>query len=146
MALMPMAQRLECIQLYAVMLSPGSTHMLDRLAQWDVQDKQWALAIGSIQPLPRRLEWSQLTEYDGNLLGFAELGLWIQEDFPALWDRLELTFDPSVMDALRRLMKRESKSHMVSTSMRQRVKRCWELAKHRTESRHGIHSRHATTS
>ncbi len=146
LALMPLAQRLDCARLYALMLSAGIPHPPGFMAEVDIVDRQWALAVGSIQPLPRSLEWSLLTDTDSSLLGFAELGAWIQEEFPSLWDRLMAEFEPSASQALHRLMQSASSPAPSGAGMRQRVKRCWALAKHRTESRHGIHSRTVSTS
>jgi hypothetical protein len=141
LALMPMPQRLECASLYAVMLSAGSQHTPALMTNVDTIDQQWALGVGSIQPLPRRLDWSNMTDVDSCLLGCAEIGSWVQEEFPLLWKRLVTEFDPSIQQALDRLMQSSLPPSQYGASMRQRVARCWALTNLRTENRHGIHSR-----
>jgi hypothetical protein len=145
LALMPLPQRLECARLYAVMLTAGSRQAPVPMTDVNAIDQQWALGVGSIQPLPRRLDWSRPIDVDCGLLGCAELGAWVQEEFPSLWDRLLREFDPSTQQALHRLMQSSLPHPPYGAGMRRRVARCWSLAQQRTESRHGIHGREIAT-
>ena len=127
--------------LYAALLSPQAPTQPERLAQLDPSDRQWALAIGSIQPLPRMLDWVALNDVPIDLLGYAELGFWINSEFPALWRRLVGDLDEPYRDKVMSLMKHLPSCDEHSSSMCDRVKRCWGLALNRTENQHGIHRR-----
>lgn len=146
LALMTPEQRMYSARLYAALLAPQPPALPERLAQLDASDRQWALAIGSIQPLPRLLDWAALKDSQIDLLGYAELGFWITTEFPALWARLLDDLDESSRGKVLYLMKglRLPSCDERPSSTRDRVKRCWGLVQNRMENRHGIH-RHKTS-
>jgi hypothetical protein len=146
LALLTPEQRLYSAGLYAALLAPQAPALPERLARLDPSDRQWGLAIGSIQPLPRLLDWAAFKDTQIDLLGYAELGFWINAEFPALWARLLEDLDESSRDQVLNLMKSFPACDERPSSTRDRVKRCWGLALNRTENRHGIHRHETSTS
>jgi hypothetical protein len=143
LALMPSLQRLECAALYAAMLPPRATVRAEHIHALDSMDCQWALSIGSIQPLPRHVDVTTAQHHAPALVGYAEVGIWVRADFPALWERLMHDMSDATRAHVAQLMADHSPRPACHDSQRQRVKRCWALAHHRTENRHGLHSRTA---
>ena len=139
LALMTPEQRSYSAALYAALLAPQAPAMTERLAPLDASDRQWALAIGSIQPLPRLLDWGAFKNTEIDLIGYAELGFWISAEFPALWGRLLDDLDKSPRDRVLKLMKSLPAWAERPASTLDRVKRCWGLVLKRTESKYGIH-------
>jgi hypothetical protein len=150
LAVMSPKDRLRSAALYAALLAPQVPALPERLAQLESGDKQWALAIGSIQPLPRLLNWETLANTRTDLLGYAELGFWINAEFPELWTRLLEDLEESsrheVLEMMQTLPRNDPRIEKRPAGTCERIKRCWALAQNKMESQHGIHSRKTSAS
>ncbi len=140
LAELSVAQRLECAAYFAALLMAQPSPVARRLEGLSPSDRHWALAISSIQPLPRRLDWgAACDDIPDEIMGMAELGFWVRSGFDALWHRLLRDFDASDRCSLVALtQQRPSLSAPLVPSVSRRVRRCWLLAKHRLENRDGV--------
>ncbi len=136
LALLSPAERRRCAGSYAALLMPQAPMLADRLGRLDAADRRWALAIGSIQPLPRRLDWAAHAAHDDALLAWAELGFWVLDEFPRLWDRLLHDLDAEARREVAALMAAAPAPRTAGACPPRgtagRVWRCWSLAQART--------------
>lgn len=137
LAAMTVSQRLECARYFAAVLMVQATPVARRLETLSGLDRQWALSISSIQPLPRTLDWTACDNYPDHVLGWVELGHWVRQDFPALWNRLLQDFDAPLRSTLVELTQRHALHDRTSTAtVCKRIRRCWRLAQNRMETGH----------
>lgn len=136
LALLSPAERWRCAGAYAALLMSQAPMLADRLGRLEPADRRWALAIGSIQPLPRRLDWAAHAAHDDAWLAFAELGFWLRDEFPRLWDRLLRDLDAGTRRDVAELMAAAPAPRTAGacppSGMAGRVWRCWSLAQART--------------
>jgi hypothetical protein len=134
LALLSPARRLRCARLYAALLLSQAPMLGERLRRLAPADRRWALAIGSVQPVPRRLDWAAaLAAHDDDaLLAFAELGFWVQGGFPMLWDRLLQDLDAASRRSVQGLLRQPPRPRAAwPAGTAGRVRRCWSLAQKR---------------
>ncbi len=136
LALLSPAERWRCAGSYAALLMSQAPMLVDRLGRLEPADRRWALSIGSIQPLPRQLDWAAHAAHDDSRLAFAELGFWVRDEFPRLWDRLLHDMDAEARREVAALISAAPASRTAGAclppGMAARTWRCWSLAQART--------------